>query len=200
MSVATAGAALEVGGAEAAGCIAGGADLLVAGDMGIGNTTAAACLVAALCDREPAEVVGPGAGVPAGGLDHKVRLVEAGAARVRGWTDPVAVLAEVGGYEIAAMAGFYLEAATRRVPFVVDGVIALAALLVADAVRPGTGAAGLAGHRSPEPGATVALAHLGLRPLLDLGMRLGEGTGAVLAVPLVIAAATALRDMAELPT
>ncbi|MDQ3897039.1 MAG: nicotinate-nucleotide--dimethylbenzimidazole phosphoribosyltransferase, partial [Actinomycetota bacterium] len=112
--------------------------------------------------------------------------------------DPLDVLAAVGGLEIAALAGFAVGGAAARVPVVVDGVIALAGLVVAAALAPGCLDYCFAGHRSTEPGATAALAHLGLAPLLDLGMRLGEGTGACLAVPLVQAAAKVLREMATL--
>ena len=108
------------------------------------------------------------------------------------------MLAEVGGLEIAAIAGFIVAGAAARVPVVVDGVIALAGLLVAAALAPASLDYCIAGHRSTEPGATAALEHLGLEPLLDLGMRLGEGTGAVLAVPVVQAAAKILREMATL--
>ncbi len=145
------------------------------------------------------KVVGPGAGLPEHRLAHKVALVESALRRVGHVTDPVELLAEVGGLELAAIAGFYQHAAASAVPVVVDGVIALASLLVADRLQPGTAARCIAGHRSTEPGASVALAHLETVPLLDLDLRLGEGTGAVLAIPLVQAAARALRDMAELP-
>jgi nicotinate-nucleotide--dimethylbenzimidazole phosphoribosyltransferase len=193
-------AALEVGTRAARRRIDAGADLLVAGDMGIGNTTPAACLIAARCGAAAAKVVGAGAGLPEAQLPHKVALVEAGLARVDATTPPVDLLAEVGGCELAAMAGFYVESARSGIPVVVDGVIALAALLAADALAPGVAARCIAGHRSVEPGASVALAHLGMEPLLDLDLRLGEGTGAVLAIPLVQAAARALGDMADLPT
>ncbi|HEY1119495.1 MAG TPA: nicotinate-nucleotide--dimethylbenzimidazole phosphoribosyltransferase, partial [Acidimicrobiales bacterium] len=113
--------------------------------------------------------------------------------------DPVDVLAEIGGLEIAALAGLHLAAAARRVPTIVDGVIGGAALCVAEAIAPGTAAHAFSGHRSTEPGATAALDHLGLEPLLALGLRLGEGTGACLAIPLVQAACRALRDLADLP-
>jgi nicotinate-nucleotide--dimethylbenzimidazole phosphoribosyltransferase len=192
-------AALEVGARAARRRLSAGADLLIAGDMGIGNTTPAACIIAARCQAPASAVVGAGAGLPPSQLPHKVGLVEAGLARVDATTPAVELLAEVGGCELAAMAGFYVEAARSGVPVIVDGVIALAALLAAELLVPGVAARCIAGHRSVEPGATVALAHLGLEPLLDLGLRLGEGTGAALAVPLVQAAARALRDMADLP-
>ena len=193
-------AAIDVGRRAARRHLDAGADLLVAGDMGIGNTTPSACLVAARCGVAPSAVVGPGAGLPDQRLPTKVALVEAGIGRIEPDLSGIALLAEVGGLEHAAVAGFYVEAALSGVPFVVDGVIALAALLVADDLAPGVAARAIAGHRSTEPGATVALAHLGLDPLLELDLRLGEGTGAVLAIPLVQAAAAALCDMAALPT
>ena len=191
-------AAIEVGRHAAERAVAAGADLLVAGDMGIGNTTPSACLIAILCDVAIDAVVGPGAGLAATALPRKRALVTAAVERATTVEDPVELLAEVGGLEIAAIAGFYAHAAGARVPFVVDGVVALAALLVADRLLPGTAARAIAGHRSTEPGATIALSFLDLAPLLDLGLRLGEGTGALLAVPLVRAAATALADMAAL--
>lgn len=199
MTVDEALAALAVGRDAAQRCLDAGADLLVAGDMGIGNTTPSACLIAAICGAAAVKVVGPGAGLPEHRLAHKVALVESALRRVGHVTDPVELLAEVGGLELAAIAGFYQHAAASAVPVVVDGVIALASLLVADRLQPGTAARCIAGHRSTEPGASVALAHLETAPLLDLDLRLGEGTGAVLAIPLVQAAARALRDMAELP-
>lgn len=193
-------AAIAVGAAVAAELIDGGADLLVGGDMGIGNTTASVALIACLTGQDPDPLVGPGAGLPTDGLDHKRSLVRAGVARAGAPDDPVAVLAEVGGLEIAALAGLQLVAASRRVPYLVDGVISAAALCVAEAIAPGTAAHAVAGHRSTEPAATVALAHLGLEPLLELDLRLGEGTGACLAISLVQAACRALRDLADLPT
>lgn len=199
MSVAEAGAAVAVGQRLAAELVEAGHDALVGGDMGIGNTTPSAALVAALTGLSEVAVTGAGAGVPEAGLEHKRALVAAALHRSATVRDPLHLLAEIGGLEIAALAGFYAEAARRRVPFVVDGVVACAALLVADALAPGTAAHAVAGHRSSEPAATVALRHLGLEPLLDLRLRLGEGTGAALAVPIMAAGVLALRDMADLP-
>ena len=203
MSMVEAEAAVEVGRTTALTCVDDGADCLAGGEMGIGNTTPSAALIAACTGASPQDVTGPGAGAPADGIDHKRSLVEAALARVAGRAnslDPLALLAEVGGLEIAALAGFYTAAATARLPFVVDGVIACAALCVAERLEPGAADLAIAGHRSTEPAATIALDHLGLRPLLDLDLRLGEGTGAVLAVPLVQAAAKALANMSDLPT
>ena len=206
-SIAT-GAAMSRGQAEAAldvGCriaseqVEAGADCLIGGDLGIGNTTSAAALTGAFTGRSAQEVTGVGAGVPAGGLDHKRRLVAAAIERAEACTNPLDVLAAVGGLEIAALAGLYITAAQCRVPYIVDGVIAGAALCAADALTPGTAAHAIAGHRSSEPAASIVLDHLGLNPLLDLNLRLGEGTGACLAFPLVQAAARALADMADLP-
>lgn len=196
-----AGRCVAVGREIAVDLIDAGADCLIGGEMGIGNTTPSVAIVAACAGLDPAELVGPGAGEPAGGLALKRHLVAEAVARHRrqGSDDPLAVLADLGGLEIGALAGLYVEAAQRRVPFIVDGVIATAALCLADRLAPGTAALAIAGHRSTEPAATAALRHLGLRPLLDLGLRLGEGTGAALAFPLVVASARALAEMADLP-
>lgn len=193
-------AAIEVGLRAARDAIRDGADLLVGGDMGIGNTTPSTSLIARFTGRAAEQLVGPGAGVPTHGMARKAEIVAAAAGRAASIDDPLDALAEVGGLEIAALVGFHLGAAAARVPAVVDGVIALAALCVAEALAPGTAARVLAGHRSAEPAAQAALDHLGLDPALDLDLRLGEGTGACLAVPLVQAASRALRDMAALPT
>ncbi|MXZ76654.1 MAG: nicotinate-nucleotide--dimethylbenzimidazole phosphoribosyltransferase [Acidimicrobiia bacterium] len=199
MTVDQAGAALAVGVRIASQQMEAGADCLIGGDLGIGNTTSAAALIGAFTGRSTEEVTGTGAGVPAKGIDHKRKLVATGLKRAEACGGPLEVLATVGGLEIAALAGFYIAAARGRVPYIVDGVIAGAALCAADALVPGTAAHAVPGHRSSEPAASIALDHLGLEPLLDLGLRLGEGTGACLAFPLVQAAATALADMADLP-
>ena len=196
MTVAEAHAALDAGAEVATGLLDAGHDLLATGDMGIGNTTASAVIIAALTGREPATVTGRGTGIDDDMLARKAEIVTAAAARVDGFLDPVSVLAEVGGLEIAALAGFIVAGAAAGAPVVVDGVIALAALLVAEALAPSTATRCIAGHRSTEPGATAALEHLGLEPVLDLGLRLGEGTGACLAVPVIQTAARVLSEMA----
>ena len=196
MTTADALAALEVGTEVAMALVDEGCDLLVTGEMGIGNTTPSAALIA-WCTGTAGEVVtGRGTGIDDAMLAHKVKVVANALSRVDGFLDPVSVLAEVGGLELAALAGFVTAGAAARVPVIVDGVIAVAALLVAEALAPGTSARCIAGHRSTEPGASIALAHLGLDPLLDLQLRLGEGTGACLAVPVVQSAARVLNEMA----
>ena len=190
-------AAIDAGRRVAAHCVDEGARLLVTGDLGIANTTASAALVAAFTGADPGAVTGPGAGSDARTLARKIAVVRACLDLHRpDPADPVGVLAAVGGAEHAAIAGFVLEATARRVPVLLDGVIACAAALAAAALDGGVTTYLLAGHRSTEPGASAALAALGLEPLLDLGLRLGEGSGAVLAVPIVQAAARLLREVA----
>lgn len=174
-----------------------GVDLLVLGDMGIANTTASAILVAACTGADAAIVTGRGTGIDDALLARKVDVVAAGLARV-GDRDALGLLAGAGGLEHAAMVGAIVAAAGRRVPVVLDGLITDAAALVAAAWCPGVVDFLVAGHLSVEPGARVALDRLGLAPLVDLELRLGEGTGGLLAVPMVTAAAAALQRMALL--
>jgi nicotinate-nucleotide--dimethylbenzimidazole phosphoribosyltransferase len=190
-------AALGVGVSTADRLIDEGARILVAGDMGIGNTTPAATLIAAFTGAPAGQVTGRGTGIDDAMLAHKTSVVARALELHRpDPADPVGVLAAVGGGEHAAIAGFLLGAAARRVPVVVDGLIAVSAALAAVALAPDALGAFVAGHRSAEPGASVALAHLGLVPLVDLGLRLGEGTGAVLALPIVASAVRVLHEVA----
>jgi nicotinate-nucleotide--dimethylbenzimidazole phosphoribosyltransferase len=178
----------------------GGADLLVTGDMGIGNTTPAACLIAAFTGRRPAkEVTGRGAGIDDATLQTKIGVVEKALNLHRPAPgDPLGTLAALGGFEHAAIVGLILMGAACGVPVLLDGVVSDSAALVARALAPHSIDYTIAGHLSAEPGARIALEKLGLEPLLDLRMRLGEGTGGLLAVPLVQAAARALREMATM--
>ena len=189
--------AVLAGARAAAGLLEAGADLLVTGDMGIANTTPAACLIAAFTDRPARAVTGRGTGIDDTMLAVKTKVVAQALELHRpDRSDPLGVLASLGGLEHAALAGLILLAAGQRIPVVLDGVNAGAAALAATALAPGSAGYLIAGHRSAEPGASVALEHLGLVALIDLGLRLGEGTGGLLAVPLVVAAAAVLRDMA----
>ena len=191
-------AALDVGVGVAVEAVDGGARCLVTGEMGIAHTTPSAALVAALTGRPAADVAGRGAGADDETLRRKVAAIDAGLGRHAADDEPMAVLASLGGLEIAALVGFIVGGVARRVPVVVDGVIADAALLVAERIAPGSADGCIAGHRSTEPAATIALESLGLEPLLDLDLRLGEGTGAVLAVPLVEAASRLRTDVATI--
>jgi nicotinate-nucleotide--dimethylbenzimidazole phosphoribosyltransferase len=196
MTVAETRQALDTGAAVAARLVDDGAACLVTGDMGIGNTTPSAALVAAFAGRVASDVTGRGTGIDDPTLARKVAAVDAALARTPTRDDPIAVLASLGGLEIAALAGFVVGGAAARVPVVVDGVIANAALLTAAQLVPGAVHFCFAGHRSTEPAARVVLDTLGLEPILDLELRLGEGSGACLALPVLEAAARILDEMA----
>ncbi|QZA09422.1 nicotinate-nucleotide--dimethylbenzimidazole phosphoribosyltransferase [Mycolicibacter heraklionensis] len=189
-------AAVEAGRRIADEEVDGGADLLIPGDMGIGNTTVATTLIAALTGAEPAEVVGHGTGIDDAGWARKTAAVRDALFRSRPQhADPLALLRCCGGADLAALAGFCAQAAVRRTPVLLDGVASTAAALVADRLAPGARAWWQAGHRSPEPAHAMACAALGLEPILDLRMRLGEGTGAAVALPVLRAAVAALSSM-----
>ena len=180
-----------------------GVDVVGCGEMGIGNTTSAAALIAAATGRPPDAVTGRGAGADDAALARKRRavaralevnapaLADAGAGG-----DGVGLLAALGGFEIGVLAGVYLGAAAARTPAVMDGAISGAAALVAAAIAPAAAGYVVASHRSAEPGHDAVLERLGLEPLLDLGMRLGEGSGAALGVSLCVAACRVLDEMA----
>lgn len=191
--------ALMSGAGVAEELIGSGVDLLVTGDMGIGNTTPAAALVSAFTGRPPAETTGRGTGIDDETLSLKTSVIEeALALHEPDSGDSLGVLAALGGLEHAAIAGLVLAGAANGVPVILDGVISNSAALVAHALAPRSTGYLFAGHLSAEPGAAVALEHLGLRPLLDLDLRLGEGTGGLLAVPLIQASARVLGEMALL--
>ncbi|MFO7854743.1 MAG: nicotinate-nucleotide--dimethylbenzimidazole phosphoribosyltransferase [Paracoccaceae bacterium] len=193
MSAVTRDAALAAGRALA---LEDPADALAFGEMGIGNTAAASLLAAKLLGVPVEDLAGPGAGLDADGLARKRAILAAAAARTGPLTASEA-LAEYGGFEIAMMTGALLGAAEARKPALVDGFIAGAAALAAERIAPGAARAFVYAHRSAEPGHAPLLTALAANPLLDLGMRLGEGTGALLAWPLVKAAAAMLREMAS---
>jgi nicotinate-nucleotide--dimethylbenzimidazole phosphoribosyltransferase len=196
--------AVEAGIEIARDLVAAGNRCLITGDMGIANTTASAALIAAFTGGAAETVTGYGTGIDDATHERKIKVVRAALARAEldgtdgtpTTADPLTVLAQVGGLEHAAIAGFILGGAAERVPVVLDGVIAGAAALAAAALAPDVRGACVAGHRSAEPGHAAALWHLELRPLVDLELRLGEGTGALLALPLVQSAVRVLHEVA----
>ncbi|MBV2355901.1 nicotinate-nucleotide--dimethylbenzimidazole phosphoribosyltransferase [Streptomyces sp. J2-1] len=190
-------AAVEVGIETARDLVAAGNKALLTGEMGIANTTASAALISVFTGADPAEVTGRGTGINDETLARKTEVVRRALDVHRpDPADPLGVLAAVGGFEHAALVGLLLGGASLRTPVILDGVSAGAAALVARAIAPEVLAACIAGHRSAEPGHVAALNKLGLRPLVDLDLRLGEGTGALLALPLVQSTARAMHEVA----
>ncbi len=190
-------AAIAAGKAIADEEVDNGTDLLVAGDMGIGNSTPAAVLIAALTGSEPVAVVGRGTGIDDRGWMRKAAAIRDGLRRARPVSaDPVALLRTVAGADIAAMTAFLAQAAVRRTPVILDGLIAGAAAMVAAELAPGASNWWVAGHRSSEPAHKLVLDQLDLKPLLELDMRLGEGSGAAAAIPLLAMACRILAEMA----
>lgn len=189
--------ALEVGMTLAQTAAKEGIGLIGTGDMGIGNTTPSTAITAVMTGRPVSRVTGKGTGLDDHGRDRKALLIEKALVHhPPDPSDPLDVLSKVGGFEIAGLAGLILGGAACRVPVVLDGFIAGAAALVASALHPMSLDYLIASHRSTEPGHTVILEHLGLRPLLDLGLRLGEGTGACLGIGLIQAALKIFTQMA----
>jgi len=190
-------AAIEVGIETARDLVAAGNKALLTGEMGIANTTASAALISVFTDTDPSEVTGRGTGINDETLARKTEVVRRAIdLHQPDPADPIGVLAAIGGLEHAAMVGLLLGGASLRTPVILDGVSAGAAALVARAIAPEVLAACIAGHRSAEPGHVAALNKLGLRPLVDLDLRLGEGTGALLALPVVQSAARAMHEVA----
>lgn len=191
--------AIELGRQIARTEIAAGADLLIGGDMGIGNTTIAAALIAANLGLTGTDVAGHGTGIDDAGREHKAMLIDQALSRAAGrFDDPVDTLTAVGSADIAATAGYLAQAAESGVPALLDGLISVAAATIAEQLTPGAAQWWAAGHRSTEPAQSHALDKLGLEPILDLQLRLGEGSGALAAIPLLRSAATLLRDVALL--
>ena len=194
MSRAEALRAIAVGLAASRSLRADGVELIAVGEMGIGNTTAASAITAAMTGLAPQRVTGHGTGIDEATHEHKVEVVARALDRHRpDAADPIGVLAAVGGLEIGALVGVMIGAVAHRIPVVLDGFITGAAALLAVGLAPAISARLIAGHRSVEPGHAIVLERLGLRPILELDLRLGEGTGAALAIT-VIDAAIALRD------
>jgi nicotinate-nucleotide--dimethylbenzimidazole phosphoribosyltransferase len=192
-------AALNAGAAVAREEIDAGADLLISGDMGIGNTTPASAVVAAALGLPARELTGRGTGIDDATLLHKQRVIDSALARAGARVDnPIEMLTALGSADLAAATGYLMAAAGNGVPVLLDGLVSVACALTADRIAPGARAWFAAGHRSTEPAQQLALAKLGLEPVLDLGLRLGEGSGAVAAVPVVRGAVALLRDVALL--
>ena len=198
MSEAVVRAALEVGAQTAERLIAGGSRCLVTGEVGIANTTPSAALIAHFTQSTAEQVTGRGSGIDDQTYVRKVKIVANLITKTKNENDPVKTLAQIGGIEIAALTGYILRAASLQIPVVLDGVITLAAATVAQAINPEVNQLFLAGHSSLEPGSRIAITHLQLQPILDLELRLGEGTGALLAIPIIRSACQALSRMARI--
>ncbi len=189
--------AFQAGCDEVKRAVEHGANVLVAGDMGIGNTTASAALICLFTDTNPEHIVGHGTGIDEKAHLHKIQVVEQIINRVTQQNiPPESYIEEVGGFEIAAMSGFYHEAARQGVPVIIDGFISAAAALAAQTLEPDVTQWMLASHISQENGHLHALKHLGLNPFFDFKLRLGEGSGAALLLPLFQSAIALHRDMA----
>lgn len=197
MTVAQFDTAWAIGASEAELALAAGYRLLIAGEMGIGNTTASACITHLLTGISADQATGQGAGADDVMRARKCDIVSAAVSRLAGATNKAA-LAAIAGFEIVAMAGFYATGAKPGVTLLLDGYVATAAALIAEHLYAGTAKAMIAAHQSAEPGHRSALRHLGLVPILDWQMRLGEGTGALTALPLLDAASAVLGDVATL--
>jgi nicotinate-nucleotide--dimethylbenzimidazole phosphoribosyltransferase len=196
MTEAEAEAALSLGVRIALERARDGVEVVGVGEVGIGNTTPSAALIAAFTKQSPSIVTGRGTGIDDAGLASKIRVIDEALLRVGSRTNPFDIARALGGLEILSMAGFMIGSASQRMPVVIDGLIASAAALVAAALRPGVERYFVASHRSTEPGIVAALSHLKLRPLVELEMRLGEGTGSVLGIALLRASVAISNEMA----
>jgi nicotinate-nucleotide--dimethylbenzimidazole phosphoribosyltransferase len=190
--------ALEVGAQTAERLIAGGSRCLVTGEVGIANTTPSAALIAHFTSSAAEDVTGRGSGIDDQTYARKVEIVANLITKTKNEKDLIKTLAQIGGIEIAALTGYILRAASLQIPVVLDGVITLAAATVAQAINPEVNQFLIAGHSSSEPGSRIAITHLRLQPILDLELRLGEGTGALLAIPIIRSACQALSRMARI--
>ncbi|WP_372964892.1 nicotinate-nucleotide--dimethylbenzimidazole phosphoribosyltransferase [Marinobacter sp.] len=190
-------AALISGDSAAQRATEAGSRLFIGGDMGIGNTTSAAAIACALLGHCPQQLVGPGTGLNSKGVAHKARVVEKALSRHGDSNDALSILASLGGFEIAGLTGAIMGCAARGIPVLVDGFIVSTAALIAVRQQPDVRDWLIFGHRSAEPGHNAVLEALGASPLLDLGMRLGEGSGAAVAVPLLRSACALHNYMAS---
>lgn len=174
-----------------------GIDLLACGEMGIGNTTSASAITSVICKKTPEEVTGTGTGINEESLKLKIKTIKKSIAlNSPDPDDGVDVLSKVGGFEIGFLSGLMLGAASQKIPIIVDGFICAAAALIASTIEPLVKGYMIGSHKSVEPGHIISLNHLGLQPLLDLNMRLGEGSGAALAMPIIEASMLCMTQMA----
>jgi nicotinate-nucleotide--dimethylbenzimidazole phosphoribosyltransferase len=198
MSDAVVRAALEVGAQTAERLIAGGSRCLITGEVGIANTTPSAALISHFTQSTAEQVTGRGSGIDDQTYARKVEIVANLVTKTKNEKDPIKALAQIGGIEIATLTGYILRAASLQIPVVLDGVITLASATVAQAINPEVNQFLIAGHSSSEPGSRIAITHLQLQPILDLELRLGEGTGALLSIPIIRSACQALTRMARI--
>lgn len=196
MSIETVERGIELGAELVSRTISNGTNIIMFGEMGIGNTSSASAILSALANRTAVECVGLGTGINNEQLARKVAVVEQGVARCKG-LDPKSILAQVGGYEIVQMVGAFLGAYQNKTPVLVDGFIVSVAAYVATLIEPNCRDYMIFAHRSEESGHKILLEQLDAEPLLDLGLRLGEGTGAALAMPIIQAAAEFYNNMAS---
>jgi len=189
--------AIEAGIDAACTMIDRGDDIIATGDMGIGNTTASSAITSVICGVEAGEVTGLGTGIDSSGLKKKIDIINRAIELNRpDPADGIDVLSKVGGFEIGGIAGVILGCAANRIPVVIDGFISTAGALIAGAIEPRSTAYMIPSHSSVEKGHRVALNHLGLKPLFDFDMRLGEGTGAAIGISIAEAAVKILNEMA----
>lgn len=197
MTEAEAHEALSIGKDEARNLIDNGAKCMIVGEMGIGNTTSASALLAAITEKNISELIGPGTGLSKEQMKVKEQIIEnALKARMPDKNDPIDLVTKLGGFEIVAMAGAMLEAGRQRIPIILDGFICTVSAIIATKMNRRVSDYMIAGHLSAEPGHRVALQYLDKQPLLELNMRLGEGTGAAIAYPIVEAATKMVSEMA----
>lgn len=196
MSLEQAVQCLEIGISIAEDAARSGVDLIAGGDMGIGNTTSSSVVTGLITKASPALIVGRGTGLDDLAFERKLRVVSGAMTFHSDWRDGIDLIRRVGGFEIGGLAGLMIGAASHRIPIVLDGFIATAAALIAAELCPLTRGYMIAAHCSVEPGHAIAQRHLGIKPLLEWGMRLGEGTGAALVFPLLDAACKILAEMA----
>lgn len=190
--------ALEVGAATAVRLIGGGTRALCIGEVGIGNTTVSSIIASWATGLDAGAATGPGAGIPPDAVDRKSAVVREIVNELSNTNDPLVVLQRAGGFEVAAMTGCIIAAASLNVPVLLDGVTTLAAAVIAELLLPGVRHSCIATHVSPEPSTQALFDHLGLQPLFDLGMHVGEGTGAILSIPILRAGCLAMTEMTRL--